>query len=216
MITVLVVDDHELIRAGIERLLADAPGIRVIGGVASGELALKFAKEKSPQVVLMDVKMPGIGGLEATRRLIRQHPDIKVIVLTVYEGEPFPSKLLKAGALGYLTKGAEVEEMINAIRAVHSGKRYLGPAIAQQLALRSLNMNDEDKSPFDSLSERELEVLMLITAGKKVQAISEKLCLSPKTINTYRYRLYEKLNVTTDVELTHFALRHGLLESENT
>lgn len=212
MIDVLLVDDHELVRAGINRLLSDATGIRVVGEVSSGEEAIKFAKDKQPNVILMDVKMPGIGGLEATRKILRNHPSIKVIALTVYEGEPFPSKLLQAGAVGYLTKGAGIDEMVAAIRAVHSGKKYLGPDIAQQLAFKTVG--DNEKSPFDILSERELQVLLMITSGQKVQEISDKLCLSPKTVNTYRYRLFEKLKVNTDVELTHLAMRHGLVDSQ--
>ncbi len=214
VINVLVVDDHELVRAGITRLLSDVNGIRVIGAVNSGEDAVKIAKEKLPDVILMDVKMPGIGGLEATRKIIRSNPAIKVIALTIYDGEPFPTQLLRAGAVGYLTKGAGIEEMVNAIRMVHSGKRYLGPEIAQRMAFKTLGENEE--SPFDLLSERELQVLLMITSGQKVQDISDKLCLSPKTVNTYRYRLFEKLKVNTDVELTHLVIRHGLFDSEGT
>lgn len=212
MINVLLVDDHEIVRAGISRLLNDVQGIKVIGTASSGEEAFKMAKEKHPDVILMDVKMPGIGGLEATRKILRQNPSIKVIALTIYEGEPFPSKLLQAGASGYLTKGAGIEEMVTAIRTVHSGKRYVGPEIMQQLAFKSLD--DKERSPFEDLSERELQVLLMITAGQKVQEISEKLCISSKTVNTYRYRLFEKLGVTTDVELTHLAMRHGILDAE--
>lgn len=215
MINVLVVDDHELVRAGISRLLGDVSGIRVIAAVSSGEDAIKVTKEKHPDVILMDVKMPGMGGLEATRKILRHNPDVKVIALTVYAGEPFPTKLLQAGAVGYLTKGAGLDEMVTAIRSVHSGKRYLGPEIAQQLAFKTLN-NESEKSPFEVLSERELQVLLMITSGQKVNEISEQLHLSPKTVNTYRYRLYDKLKVTTDVELTHLALRNGLLDAEDT
>lgn len=212
MINVLVVDDHELVRVGISRLLSDISGICVVGESSSGEEALKFIKEKHPHVVLMDVKMPGIGGLEATKKMIRFDPEVKVIALTVCEGEPFPTKLLQAGAKGYLTKGAGVDEMVQAIRTVHAGKRYLGPEIAQQLAFRTLE--EKEKPLFDQLSDREMQVLLMITSGQKVQDISTKLCLSPKTVNTYRYRLFEKLNVSSDVELTHLALRHGIVEME--
>ena len=212
MISVLIVDDHDIVCAGVGRLLADINGIQVIGEARSGEEAVSIAKEKSPDVVLMDVKMPGIGGLEATRKMLRNDPDIKIIALTVCGEEPFPSKLLQAGAAGYLTKGSSTEEMVNAIRAVSSGKRYIGPEIAQQLALKKIT--DTEGSPLDLLSERELQVMMMITAGQRVQEISDKLCLSPKTINSYRYRLFEKLDVTSDVELTHLAIRHGILDTE--
>lgn len=214
MIHVLLVDDHELVRIGIGRLLSDVPGIRVVGEAETGEDAIKLAKEKNPHVILMDVKMPGIGGLEATRKIQRINPDIKIIALTVFEGEPFPTKLLQAGARGYLTKGAGLEEMVNAIRTVHAGKRYLGPEIAQQMALNTLS--DTENSLFELLSDREMQVLLMITGGQKVQKISEKLCLSPKTVNTYRYRIFEKLKVTSDVELTHLAIRYGIVESEIT
>ena len=209
----MVVDDHDLVRAGITRLLSDVSGFQVVAEASSGEEAVKIAKEKRPQVVLMDVKMPGIGGLEATRKMLRNDPDLKVIALTIYGSEPFPTKLLQAGASGYLTKGALLEEMVNAIKAVHSGKRYLGPDIAQQLALKTLS--DGTQSPFELLSERELQVMIMITAGQSVQTISEKLCVSPKTINSYRYRIYEKLSVDSDVELTLLAMRHGILDTES-
>jgi two-component system invasion response regulator UvrY len=203
LINVLLVDDHELVRTGISRLLADVEDISVIGEAESGEDAVKLAREKNPQVILMDVRMPGIGGLEATRKIQRMNPDIKIIALTACDEEPFPTKLLQAGARGYL-----------AIRTVCSGKRYLGPEIAQLLALQ--NLSDSQGSPFEILSDREMQVLLMITKGQKVQHISEKLCLSPKTVNTYRYRLFEKLNVNSDVELTHLAIRHGIIESEHT
>ena len=213
LINVLLVDDHDLVRIGIRRLLADVNGIKVIGEAKSGEDAVRMARELRPHVILMDVKMPGIGGLEATRKVLRADPEVKVIAVTVYGEEPFPSRLLQAGAVGYITKGSSLDEMLQAIRTVFAGQRYLSPEVAQQLALRHLT--DKDESPFDSLSERELQVMIMITNGMKVQEISDKLCLSPKTVNSYRYRLFEKLNVNSDVELTHLAIRHGMLDTEN-
>ena len=212
MINVLIVDDHDIVCAGVGRLLSDVKGINVIGEARNGEIAVKIAKEKNPDVVLMDVKMPGIGGLEATRKMLRNNADIKIIALTVYGEEPFPSKFLQAGAVGYLTKGSSIDEMVLAIRTVYAGKRYIGPEIAQQLALKKIT--DTEGSPLDLLSERELQVMMMITAGQKVQDISDKLCLSPKTVNSYRYRLFDKLDVASDVELTHLAIRHGILDTE--
>jgi len=211
LITILVVDDHDVVRAGVARLLSDIKGMKVIGEAESGEKAVRIAKEKRPQVVLMDVKMPGIGGLEATRKMLRNDPDIKIIALTVCGEEPFPSKLLQAGAAGYITKDSNLDEIVNAIKTVYSGKRYIGPEIAQQLALKTVS--DTEKSPIDLLSERELQVMMMITEGQKVQEISDKLCLSPKTVNSYRYRLFDKLRVASDVELTHLAIKHGILDS---
>lgn len=211
MIKVLLVDDHELVRIGIKRLLQDVNGIKVIGEASTGEEAIKIAKELIPDVVLMDVQMPGIGGLEATRKMIRHNPDIKILALTVFDDEPYPSRLLQAGAAGYITKGCDAEEMVRGIRTVHSGQRYISTEIAQQLALKRFTKAEE--SPLDILSERELQIMLMITSGQKVQEISDKLCLSPKTVNSYRYRIFEKLGINSDVELTLLAIRLGLVES---
>jgi len=205
-----VVDDHDLVRTGITRMLADIDGLQVVGEADSGESALKQARELKPDVVLMDVKMPGIGGLEATRKLLRSHPDIKVVAVTVCEEDPFPTRLMQAGAAGYLTKGAGLDEMVQAIRLAFAGQRYISPQIAQQMALKSFQPQG---SPFDALSEREIQIALMIVGCQKVQIISDKLCLSPKTVNTYRYRIFEKLSVTSDVELTLLAVRHGMVDA---
>lgn len=212
MIKVLVVDDHDLVRTGITRMLADIEGLQVVGQADCGEDCLKLARELKPDVVLMDVKMPGIGGLEATRKLLRSQPDIKVVVVTVCEEDPFPTRLMQAGAAGYMTKGAGLEEMVQAIRQVFAGQRYISPQIAQQLALKSFQPQQHD-SPFDSLSEREIQIALMIANCHKVQSISDKLCLSPKTVNTYRYRIFEKLSITSDVELALLAVRHGMVDA---
>ncbi|MCY1432348.1 Response regulator GacA [compost metagenome] len=212
MINVLVVDDHDLVRTGIRRMLADVAGVSVVGEAASGEEALLRVRELHPDLVLMDVKMPGIGGLEATRKIIRSHSDIKVIAVTACDEEPFPSRLLQAGAAGYLTKGAGLEEMIKAIRQVFAGQRYISADIAQQLALKPFQPHG-DVSPFDLLSEREMQIALMIAECQKVQSISDKLCLSPKTVNTYRYRIFEKLSISSDVELTLLAVRHGMVDA---
>ncbi|EWC39907.1 UvrY/SirA/GacA family response regulator transcription factor [Pseudomonas stutzeri] len=214
MIRVLVVDDHDLVRTGISRMLADISGLQVVGQADSGEDAIRKARELKPDVVLMDVKMPGIGGLEATRKLLRSYPDLKVIAVTICEEDPFPTRLLQAGAAGYLTKGAALEEMVQAIRMVFGGQRYISPQIAQQLALKSFQPQLSE-SPFDLLSEREIQIALMIANCQKVQSISDKLCLSPKTVNTYRYRIFEKLSITSDVELALLAVRHGMVDTVN-
>jgi len=212
-IKVLLVDDHELVRTGIRRLLDDFSDIEVIAEAESGEAAITMVREQRPQVVLMDVNMPGIGGLEATRKLTQIDPDVKVIVVTIHLDEPFPTRLLKAGASGYLTKGCAVNEIVDAIRQVSNGKRFISTDVAQQLAMTMLP--GSDKSPFDALSQRELQVMLMVTQGQKIQEIADKLCLSPKTVSTYRYRLFEKLEVKSDVELTHLAMRHGMIDENN-
>ena len=210
MIKVVVVDDHDLVRTGILRLLDDANGIKVIGDARNGEDAIKLCRELSPDIALMDVRMPGIGGLEATRKITHFCPDTRVIALTVCVDDPFPSKLLEAGASGFLTKDAGIQEMIQAIRAVASGQRYLSAEVAQSLALKTFS--PESSNPFEGLSDRELQICLMVVSCQKVTDIAEKLHLSPKTVNSYRYRIFEKLSISSDVELTHMAMRHGLLD----
>lgn len=212
MINVLLVDDHELVRTGIRKILDEVKGIKVIGEAQTGEEAVQFCRKSEPDVVLMDMNMPGIGGLEATKKIIRTAPDAKVIVLTVYTDDPIPTKVMQIGASGYLTKDAGPDEMVNAIRAVKSGQRYITPDVAQKMALNQFKTVEEN--PFASLSEREIQIMFMITRGEKVPDISKQLILSTKTINSYRYRMFEKLNVSNDVELTHLAIRHGMLNTE--
>ncbi|WP_435103708.1 UvrY/SirA/GacA family response regulator transcription factor [Arhodomonas sp. AD133] len=211
MTKVLLVDDHQLVRAGIHRILDEADDIHVVGEAESGEEALRLVRAECPDVVLMDVHMPGIGGLEATRKLLRVDPGLRVIALTVHVREPYPSSLLEAGAMGYLTKGCDEREIIRAIRTVAAGRRYIGADIAQQMAIAGLEGGDR---PFDKLSQREMQVMMMVTEGYRLQEISDRLCLSPKTVSTYRYRLYEKLGVSNDVELTRLVIRYGLVDGD--
>ncbi|WP_019613263.1 UvrY/SirA/GacA family response regulator transcription factor [Psychromonas ossibalaenae] len=212
MINILLVDDHELVRTGISRIIDDVRGMKVIGEAESGEEAVKWCRSNDPDVILMDINMPGIGGLDAMHRILRINEDIKIIMLTMHTENPFPSKVMQAGAAGYLSKSAAPDEVLNAIRAVNSGQRYLAPEIAQQMALSQISPATED--PFSVLSERELQIMMMITKGQRVVDISEQLHLSPKTINSYRYRLFDKLGVNGDVELTHLAIRYGMLDAD--
>jgi DNA-binding NarL/FixJ family response regulator len=207
LIKVLVVDDHDLIRAGIARMLLDDGSIEVVGEASSGEDALSCVRDFSPDVVLMDLKMPGIGGLEATRRIKRQSSDTKVVVVTACIDDPYPAHVLESGASAYVSKNSHISEMIRAIKQVYAGERYISSDIAQAMALGS-----PGSSPFDILSERELQIATMIMDCQKVQSISDKLCLSPKTVNSYRYRIFEKLDITSDVELTLLAVRNGLLD----
>jgi len=210
-IRVMLVDDHDLIRYGLRRLLEDQSGIEVVDEASSGEQALEKVRTAKPDVVLMDINMPGIGGFEATSRMCQTHPESRVIVLTVHSEGPLPKRILEAGAVGYLTKGCPVDEMVEAIQKVNSGQRYIAPTIAQQLALSMLPGED---SMIDILSQRELQVLIMISRGMRTNEISDKLNLSPKTVSTYRKRLHDKLDVSNDVEMMHLAIKHGLLEEE--
>lgn len=213
MIKVLLVDDHELVRTGFRHILQGSDGIEVVGEAECGEDAVLKAKQEKPDLVLMDVNMPGIGGIEATRRIRRQNPSTQVIAVTVLSDAPFPEQLHEAGALGYLTKGCPADELFQAIKMVASGRPFVSSEVSQKLTLAMLTGNNPD-SPFNRLSQREMQVLMMITQGQKTQFISDSLCLSPKTVSTYRHRLFEKLGVETDVELTLLAIRHGLITTE--
>jgi two-component system invasion response regulator UvrY len=178
----------------------------------SGEEAITTARQVRPQLILLDINMPGIGGLDAMQRILRINDDIKIIMLTMHTENPFPSKVMQAGAVGYLSKAAAPDEVLNAIRLVNSGQRYLAPEIAQQMALSQISPITED--PFSILSERELQIMIMITKGLRVVDISEQLDLNPKTINSYRYRLFSKLGVNGDVGLTHLAIRYGMLDAD--
>ena len=213
MITVLVADDHAMVRTGIARMLDDADDISVIAEAANGEEAIQRCRELRPDIVLMDIRMPGMGGLEATRKLQQVAPDTRIIAVSACEQEPMPSRLLKAGAWAYLTKGGDDsgQEVLTAVRQVASGKRYLSPSIAQALALRGYD--EQSASPFDSLSEREIQISIMIGNGLRVQDIADTLHIQAKTVNSYRYRIFEKLAVNGDVALTLLAIRHGLIEA---
>ncbi len=210
MISVLLTDDHELVRTGIRRLLEDSKQVEIVGEADCGEDSLQLAQSLKPDVILMDVNMPGIGGVEACRRILQRNPKQKIIVLTVHNEQTFPKRLLEIGAKGYLTKECGVDEMIKAIKQVNSGGSYIASSIAQQLALSLLPGNDVN--PIDRLSHREFQVMLMISQGLTNVEISDKLCLSPKTISTYRLRVLEKLNAHNEVDLIKIAVEQGMVE----
>ena len=212
MIRILVVDDHQLVRVGTSRLLADIAGLQIIGQAKSGEQAIDMVKDLKPDVVLMDIQMPGIGGLEATRRCLRVDPELKVIALTMHEDEPYPSKLLGVGAAGFLTKNADVDEMVRSIKKVMSGQRYISSEVAQHLALRPYSK--EAASPFEVLTSREMQITLMVIMGYGAPDISRKLSLSSKTVNSYRYRIFEKMGTKNNVSLTRLAIKHGIIDAE--
>jgi two-component system invasion response regulator UvrY len=211
MISVLLVDDHQLVRTGIQALLNSDNEIQVVAVADSGEQAVDIVDEMAPDVVLMDVSMPGIGGVEASRRILRQNPAVKIIGLSAYNDGPIPQQLLKLGVLGFISKSSSAEEMICAIRKAIEGKRYLCSDVANNLAFQ--NLLDDHQSPFGKLSQREAEIVTLILQGKTIQEMAEMLSISSKTVNTYRYRVYEKLKVKNDVELTRLAVKFGHLDT---
>ena len=209
MIKVLVVDDHDLVRMGISRMLSDDPEIEVIGEADSGEAAIRMVKALNPDVVLLDVNMPNIGGVEATKRLRQFNEKVKILAVSSVSSQPYPSMLLKAGVNGYITKGTPLAEMIKAIKKVYQGSKYFSSDVAEQLA--DMLLTDNEESPFDRLSEREKQVAMMVVNCQSPQQIADQLFVSVKTVNTYRYRIFEKVGVDSDVKLTHLAMRHGLI-----
>jgi two-component system invasion response regulator UvrY len=210
MIRVMIADDHGIVRTGLRNVLDDISGMQVVAEACTGEEAIELARRVKPDIVLMDISMPGISGLGATRRITTSFPAIRVIALTVHEEMPFPTTLLEAGASGYITKGSDVMEIINAIHSVHRGQQYLTRDVAETVAFTSIK--NRRRTPLERLSDRETEVMMMIIQGIRNKDIAERLCLSPKTTSTLRYRLCEKLGVYNDVELTRYAIRHGIIK----
>lgn len=212
MITVLIVDNHEIARIGIKYTLLSMSKVKVVAEAARGLDALRLAKELKPQVVFMDIQMPGIDGLETTRKMILANPSIKIIILSAIKDEPYPTRLLEAGAMGYLTKGCPADEIIKALRTVTSGKRYITPTIAQQLALK--HVSDEYNTVFDTLSLRELQIALLIIEGREIQDIANTFFISPKTIMAYRHQIFKKLNITNEVQLVLLANQEKLIKQD--
>ncbi|MFO7604572.1 MAG: response regulator [Gammaproteobacteria bacterium] len=210
MIGIFLVDDHELVRTGIRRILEDQNDYVILGEASSGEEAMDLLRnlDSPPQIVMMDLNMPGVGGLETTRNILKRYPEIKVIIVSMIDEGIIPGRVLKAGAMGYITKGASSAEMSRGIREVIAGRRYVSPDIAQKMLSDSIA---GEQSPFEELSERELQVMLMLMDGTRVSDISEKLFISPKTVSTYRYRIYEKLGINSDMELMKMAMQHGIM-----
>lgn len=210
MIRVMLVDDHRMVRSALRVAIDKSDDIRVVAEASSGEQAVATARESAVHVVLMDLSMPGIGGLEATRQLCATVPGIKVIVVSAHLDEPYPSRMLAAGAAGYVGKDSDFDDVLVAIRKVYAGGRYLAVEVASNLAANFAPGGST--TPFEQLSQREVQVMLLILEGQTTPAIAEKLNISPKTVSTYHHRLLEKLNVSNDVALTRMALRYGVLD----
>ncbi len=211
MIRLVCADDQTLVRRGFMALLQQLSNVQVVGEAASGEEAVQLARSLQPDIVLMDLVMPGMGGLEATQRIVRQQQRTAVIALTAYGDAPFPAQMMKAGALGYLTKSVELNELEKAVRRVYAGKRYVCNEVAQEMA--SYAFEDNIESPFEILSHREMQITMMVVGCQKVSEISGSLHLSPKTVNSYRYRIFDKLKISSDVELVLLAVKHGMVSA---
>jgi two-component system, NarL family, invasion response regulator UvrY len=208
-ITILLVDDHAVVRMGFKMLIEAEEGIKVIGEAESGEIAIKLFQELKPDIIVMDITMPGIGGLEAIDRIIAKDKNTKILVLSAHEDSVHPKRVLNAGAMGYLTKRSAAEELIKAIKSVHQGKRYLEPNIAQQMAITQLS---GETNPVEILSDREFEVFIALAKGKSTNDIADTLCLSPRTVGTHLYNIKQKLNANNSAEIALIAIRCGLID----
>jgi two-component system invasion response regulator UvrY len=204
----MLVDDHAVVRMGFRLLLQEAADIEVVAEAASGEEAIEYYPDLKPDVVVMDISMPGMGGLEAVTRLLVQDPTAKLLILSAHEDSSHPKRLLKAGAVGYLSKRSAPEELIHAIHEVMSGNIFIDSTLAQAMAVQQLIGSE---NPVEVLSDREFEVFMLLTKGQSVAHIAVKLFLSPRTVGTHLYNIKQKLKASNSAELTLIALRNGLL-----
>lgn len=212
MIQILIIDDQALVRTGLRHILDQSSEITKVTEVSSGEAALSSCRNSRPDVILLSINLPGLTGFEITRKLMRSHPAVKIIVLAVHAKPPYPTRLMDAGASGYLTRDCEADELIQAIRVVSGGQRYIGSEAAKQLALSMLS-GSANESPFEDLSAREMEVMLKITDGRRIPDIASLMCLSPKTVSTYKYRIMGKLGARSEVEMVRMAMRYGLLEN---
>jgi DNA-binding NarL/FixJ family response regulator len=209
-IRVLIADDHAIVRQGLRQILSDTPDLIVAGEASDGIEVTRMVRDGEWHVVLMDVSMPDRNGIDALKLIKKEFPRLPILVLSMHPEEHYAVRALKAGAAGYLTKQSAPELLVNAIRQVASGKKYVSAAVAQQLA--EAITDDDERPPHEKLSDREYQTLVLIASGKALSQIAEELSLSVKTVSVYRARLLEKMKMKNNAELTHYGLKHGLTE----
>ena len=208
-IRIFIVDDHALVRSGIRLIVSGQADMEVVGEASTGEAALPQVRALKPDVVLCDLHLPGMSGLEVTERIVRGQPETRVVMVSVLEDGPMPRRLLEAGASGYVGKGGDAEELLDAIREVSRGRRFLAGNVARHMALSGI---DGAGNPFDALSDRELEVALMLAQGLRQGQIAERLSLSPKTVNTHKSRLFDKLGIGDTVALARLMGQYGLVE----
>jgi two-component system, NarL family, invasion response regulator UvrY len=209
MIRICLADDHAMFREGIKQILASHSDMQVVAEAGDGHTTLEVVRTTPLEVVLLDISMPGLGGLDILQDITRENPQVRVLVLTMHPEEQYAIRVLKAGAAGYLTKESAAEELVSAVRLVAKGGTYVGRQLAQTLA--AAVRSDWDLLPHHLLSDREFQVMRMLALGSRVRDIAEELSLSEKTITTYRARVLEKMKLRTNVEITRYALRHRLI-----
>jgi len=210
MIRILIADDHTIVREGLKQILAETADMVVADEAVNGLDVVDKASKQNFDVVLLDISMPGRNGLDVLKQLRVDHPQLPVLILSMYSEEQYAMRALRAGAAGYLTKDSASDELILAIRKISSGKKYLGPSLAEKLAVYL--EHGDDKPLHETLSDRELQVMCMIASGKAVKEIGEELNLSVKTISTYRARILDKMRMKTNAALTHYVIQNNLIE----
>ena len=215
-IRVLVADDHAIIREGLRVMLGNQPDMEVVAVAANGRQAIQLVDEYKPDVAVIDISMPELNGVEAIQLMMPRHPRLQVVVLSIHETKPYVYRALKTGAMGYLIKETAGLEVVDAVRAVHRGERYLSQRISELLMTESFQNLEApiEVSPLEALSPREREILQLVAEGQTSQQISERLSISPKTVDTYRSRLMHKIGVDDMAGLVKFAIQHGVISLE--
>jgi DNA-binding NarL/FixJ family response regulator len=212
MIRVLLADDHNIVREGLRRIIEESGDLQVVAEAGDGREVLGLLKERTPDVAVIDISMPDLDGLEVIGRIRAEHPSLPVLILTMHEEEQYVIRAIGAGAMGYVTKRSASEELVEAIRKVHAGGRYLTESAAESLAVR-LARGQEGLGPLDGLSNREVQVLRRLALGQTNREIAEAYHLSTKTVDTYRARLLRKLNLRNNADLSRFAIQTGLIEA---
>ena len=210
MIRILIADDHALMRAGLKRILKDEPDLKVVGEASNGFEVIDFVKKEEVDFIVLDLTMPGKNGLEVIKELRHINKNIQILILSMHPEDRFAVRALKSGASGYMTKESAPDELVNAIRKIVSGRKYISPLLAEKLV--SDFGDDSGKQPHEMLSDREHEVFIMIASGKKITELAEVLSLSSATVNTYRARIFDKMKIKSNVELTHYALTNKLID----
>jgi two-component system invasion response regulator UvrY len=210
MIKILIADDHAIVREGLKQIVAETSDMIVADEASTGHEVLDKVRDNEYDVVVLDISMPGSDGIDVLKQIRKKRPAMPILVLTMHPEEQYAIRVLKAGANGYMTKESAPDELVRAIDRVSKGKKYISPSLAEKLAVEL--EGDREKPLHESLSDREFQVMRLIASGKRAKEIAEELCLSVKTISTYRFRIMEKMRMKHNAELTHYAIKHGLIE----
>jgi DNA-binding NarL/FixJ family response regulator len=212
MVRLIVVDDHAIVRRGIVQVLSDHPDVQVVAEAHDyASLRAELKKHGEPDVLVMDVGLPGKNGIDILKALREDHPRLKVLMVSMYPEDQYAVRAFRAGAFGYLNKASAPEKLLEALSQVIAGKKYVTPEIAQAL-IEKLSAPDETESPHEKLSDREFQTLKMIASGQRLSDIADALALSPKTVSVYRARILEKMGMSNNAELTHYAIKHGLVE----